>query len=86
MNTSETATSSDPERSNFENLEYEIVYNCDDILLDNSCGPDVNFLNSKTQRLDSPYILLEGFPKFTDSSSHDSFSILHLNIIYLNLL
>ena len=49
MNTSETATSSDPERSNFENLEYEIVYNCDDILLDNSCGPDVSFLNSKTR-------------------------------------
>ena len=49
MNTSETATSSDPERSNFENLEYEIVYNCDDILLHNSCGPDVSFLNSKTR-------------------------------------
>ena len=72
MNTSETASSSDPERPNFENLKYEILDNSDDILLDNSCDPDVN--------LDSPYILPEEFQKFIDSSSHDSFSILHLNI------
>ena len=56
MNTSETASSSDPERPNFENLKYEIVDNSDDILLDNSWDPDVNFLNLKTQKLDSPYI------------------------------
>ena len=43
MNTSETASSSDQERPNFENLKYEIVDNSD-ILLDNSCDPDVNFL------------------------------------------
>ena len=36
MNTSETASSSDPGRPNFENLKYEIVDNSDDILLDNS--------------------------------------------------
>ena len=72
MNTSETASSSDPERPNFENLKYEILDHSDDILLDNSCDPDVN--------LDSSYILPEEFQKFIDSSSHDSFSILHLNI------
>ena len=43
MNTSETASSSDPKRPNFINLKYEIVDNSDDILVDNSCDPDVNF-------------------------------------------
>ena len=59
MNTSETASSSDPERPNFGNLKCEIVDNSDDILLDNSCETDVNFFNLKTQNLDSPYILPE---------------------------
>ena len=40
----------------------------------------LTFFNLKTQNLDSPYILSEEFQKFIDSSSHDSFSILHLNI------
>ena len=50
------------------------------MLLDNLCDPDVNFLNLKTQYLNSPYILPEEFQKFIDSSSHDSFSIFRLNI------
>ena len=78
MNTSETASSSDPERPNFENLKYNVVDNSDDILLDNSCDPDVNFFSLKTQNLDTPYILSEGFQKFVGRSSHDSFSIFHL--------
>ena len=53
MNTSEIASSSDPEHPNFENLKYEIVDNSDDILLDNSSEPDANFLNLKTWNLDS---------------------------------
>ena len=69
--TSETATSSDAERSNFFFFKYEIVDSSDDILLDNLCDPDVNFLNLKTQYLNSPYILPEEFQKFIDSSSHD---------------
>ena len=82
MNTSETASSSDPEGPNSENLKYDIVdnYNPGDILRDNSCDPDVNFFSLKTQNLDTPYILLEEFQKFVGSSSHDSFSILHLKI------
>ena len=80
MNTSETVSSSDPEHPNFENLKCEIVDNSDDILLSNLCDPDINFFNFKTQNLDLPYIFPEEFQKFIDSSSHDSFSILHLNI------
>ena len=49
MNTCETASSSHPEGPNFENLKYDIVDNYNpDILLDNSCDPDVNFFSLKT--------------------------------------
>ena len=61
MNTSETASSSDPEHPNFENIKYEIVDNSDDILLDNSCDLDVKYFNLKTQNLNSLYILPEEF-------------------------
>ena len=44
MNTSETTSSSDPECPIFENLKYDIVDNSDDLLLENSSDPDVNFL------------------------------------------
>ena len=40
----------------------------------------VNFFSLKTQNLYTPYILPEEFQKFIDSSCHDLFSILHLNI------
>ena len=73
MNTSEIASSSDPEHPNFENLKYDIVDNSDDILLHNSCDPDVNFFSLKNQNLDTPYILPKEFQKFVGSSSHDSF-------------
>ena len=56
MNTSETASSCDSEPPNFENLKYDIVDSSDDILLNNSCDPDVNFFSLKTQNLDTPYI------------------------------
>ena len=45
--TSETTTRSDAERPNFFLKKYEIVDSSDDILLDNLCDPDVNFLNLK---------------------------------------
>ena len=63
MNISETASTSDLECSNFENLKYEIADNSDDILVDNSCDPDVNFFSLKTQSLDTPYTLPEEFQK-----------------------
>ena len=80
MNASDTVSSSDSEQLNFENLQYEIADNSDDILLDTSYDPDINIFSLKTQNLDTPYVLPEEFQKFINSSSHDSFSILHLNI------
>ena len=56
MNTSETASSPDPGRPNFENLKFEIADNSDDILLDNSCDPDVNFFSLNPEPRHVTYI------------------------------
>ena len=68
----------DNETKNFETLKYSISDNTD-ILLDDSCDPDVNFFNKKFQSLDTPYLMPGEFHNFLDNSS-DQFSVLHLNI------
>ena len=68
----------DNETKNFETLKYNISDNSD-ILLDDSCDPDVNFFNKKFQSLDTPYLMPGEFHNFLDNSS-DQFSVLHLNI------
>ena len=68
----------DNETKNFETLKYNISDNTD-ILLDDSCIPDVNFFNKKFQSLDTPYLMPGEFHNFLDNSS-DQFSVLHLNI------
>ena len=68
----------DNETKNFETLKYNISDNTD-ILLDDSCDPDVNFFNKKFQSLDTPYLMPGEFHNFLDNSS-DQFSVLHLNI------
>ena len=77
VNTGETSNS---ESLNFETLKYNIVDNTPDILLDNSCDPDVNFFNVNFQNVDTPYPLHEKYHDFLDSTSPVYFSILHLNI------
>ena len=68
----------DTETKNFETLKYNISDNTD-ILLDDSCNPDVNFFNKKFQSLDMLYIMSGEFHNFLHNSL-DQFSILHLNI------
>ena len=68
----------DNETKNFETLKYNISDNTD-ILLDDSCDPDVNFFNKKFQSLDTPYLMPGEFHNFLDDSL-DHFSVLHLNI------
>ena len=68
----------DNETKNFETLKYSISDNTD-ILLDDSCDPDVNFFNKKFQSLDTPYLMRGEFHNFLDNSSAQ-FSVLHLNI------
>ena len=63
---------------NFEALKYNPSEGSGDILLDNSCDPDLHFFNTNIQNLDTPLILPEEFQNFLDIS--ESLSILHLNI------
>ena len=65
---------------NFETLKYDPSESSGDILLDNSCDPDLHFFNTNTQNRDTPYILPEEFQNFLDDDISESFSILHLNI------
>ena len=65
---------------NFETLKYDPSESSGDILLDNSCDPDLHFSNTNIQNLDTPYILPEEFQNFLDDDISESLSILHLNI------
>ena len=58
----------DNETKNFETLKYNISDNTD-TLLDDSCGPDVNFFNKKFQSLDTPYLMPGEFHNCLDNSS-----------------
>ena len=62
----------------FKTLKYNISDN-NDILLDDSCDPDVKFFNKKFQGLDNPYLMPREFHNFFNNSS-DQFSVFHLNI------
>ena len=68
----------DTEIKNFESLKYEISDN-DNILLNDFCGPDVNFFNENFQNFDTPYLKVGDFDKFLENS-FQQLSILHLNI------
>ena len=68
----------DNETKNFETLKYNKSDNTD-ILLDDSCDPDVNFFNKKIQSLDTPYLMPREFHNFLDNSPNQ-FSVLHLKI------
>ena len=77
MNVS-TNEKDDTEIKNFKKLKYKITDN-NDILLDDSCDPDINFFNGKFQSFGMPYLMPEEFHNF-HSNSLNQFSILHLNI------
>ena len=74
MNVS-TNEKDDTEIKNFEKLKYKITDN-NDILLDDSCDPDINLFNNKFQSFDTPYLMPEEFRNF-HSNSMNQFSILH---------
>ena len=76
MNVS-TNEKDDTEVKNFKKLKYKITDN--NILLDDSCNPDINFFNGKFQSFDTPYLMSEEFQNF-HSNSLNQFSILYLNI------
>ena len=68
------------ESLNFESLKYSLLDDNDDILLDSSCDPDLNFFKNNIRNLDTTYLFPDQFHNFLVNSKTDWFSILHLNI------
>ena len=75
-----TGEKSNSESQSFETLKYGIADNTPDVLLDNSCNPDVKFFNVNFHNFGTPYLLPEKFYDFLNNTSPDYFFILHLNI------
>ena len=75
----------DPQKffGNFENLKYDSTENSGDILVDNSCDPDLYFFQTNFHNLHTPYIFPEEFHQFLvdESTAIDSFKLF---LSYLN--
>ena len=63
---------------NFESLKYSLLDDKDDILLDRSCDPDLNFFKNNIGNLDTTYLFPDQFHNFLDNSMTDWFLILDL--------
>ena len=63
-----------------ESVKYSLLDDNDDILLDNSCDPDLNLLSKNIKNLDRAYFLPGKLYSFLDNYVIDWFSILYLNI------
>ena len=57
---------------NFETLKYDPLESSGNILLDNSCDPDLHFFNTNIENLNTPYILPEEFQNFLDDDISES--------------
>ena len=68
------------ESLNFESLKYSLLDDNDDILLDSSCDPDLNFFKNNIRNLDTTYLFPDQFHNFLVNSKTDWFLIFHLNI------
>ena len=68
------------ESLNFESLKYSLLDDNDDILLDSSCDPDLNFFKNNIRNLDTTYLFPDEFHNFLVNYETDWFSILLLNI------
>ena len=74
-----TSESSESEIESLENLKYGIAGN--NILLDDSYDPDVNFFNVNFENLNTPYLFPVDFSSaYENEPSSNYFPILHLNI------
>ena len=61
-------------------MKYSLLDDNDDILLDSSCDPNLNFFKNNIRNLDTTYLFQDQFHNFLVNSKTDWFSILHLNI------
>ena len=67
-----TSESSESEIESFENLKYSIADNNNNILLDDSCDPDVNFFNVNFENLNTPYLFPVDFSSPYEKSHHQT--------------
>ena len=72
------------ESLNFESLKYNLLDDNDDILLDSSCDPNLNFFKNNIRNLDKTYLFPDQFHNFLVNSKTDWFLILLLNIQSIN--
>ena len=68
------------ESLNFESLKYSLLDDNDDILLDSSCDPNLNFFKNNIRNLDTTYLFPDQCHNFLANSRTNWFLILHLNI------
>ena len=65
---------------NFQSLKYSLLDGIGDILLDNSCNPDLNLFSKNIKNLDKNHLFPGKLHNFLNNAATDWFSILHLNI------
>ena len=63
----------------FESQKWSLLDDNGDILLDNSCDPDLNLFSENIKNLDTKYLLPGKLHNLLDNSVTDWFLILHPN-------
>ena len=63
----------------FESQKWSLLDGNGDILLDNSCDPDLNLFSENIKNLDTKYLLPGKLHNLLDNSVRDWFLILHPN-------
>ena len=64
----------------FESLKFSLLDDNDDVLLNNSCDPDLNLFSENIKNLDTTYLLPGNLYNFLYNPVTDWFSVLHLTI------
>ena len=64
----------------FESLKFSLLDDNDDVLLNNSCDPDLNLFSENIKNLDRTYLLPGNLYNFLYNPVTDWFSVLHLTI------
>ena len=69
---------------NFETLRYNPLENSENIYFDNSSDPDLHFLNTNIQNLNTPHILREELQNFLGDDKDEYMSVLNVNMRSIN--
>ena len=69
---------------NFETLRYNPLENSENIYFDNSSDPDLHFLNTNIQNLNTHHILREELQNFLGDDKDENMSVLNVNMRSIN--